>query len=201
MKLPSGKSRRMPRWSITTAANAVVDAARNVDAVNNHPGLVEAKLADHYRDAGVPPVSPEVFASITEGLCEADWRRFEVVVNIFETEELCATFAEVSSNMSVQEQIAKGMLPTVKALHAVSENILATSMVRAEELARRVAKGLGIGFNGESVAASAERQAKIDYTRLLSKVDAAKASAEEQLAKLFEHQEDADNRIQRRGKW
>lgn len=201
MKPPSGKSRRMPRWSITTAANAVVDAARNVDAVNNHPALVEAKLADHYRDVGVRPISPDVFARIAEELSAADWRRFEVIVDMFDTEELRATLAEVSVNMAVQEQIATGMLPTVKALQAVSENILATSMVRAEELARRVAGGLGIGFNGESVAASAERLAKIDYTRLLAKVDAAKASAEEQLAKLFEHQEKADNRIQRRGKW
>jgi hypothetical protein len=76
-------------------------------------------------------------------------------------------------------------------------------MVRAEEFARRLACGLGIAFVGETPAESAARLAKIDYARLLGKVDAAKASAEEQMAALLAQQGDEDNRIRRRrrGKW
>jgi hypothetical protein len=191
----------MPRWSIETATNAVIDAVQYVNEDDNDPALVEAKLADHYRDAGVLPLIPEIFAAQTGALSKADWLRLEIIVDMFDNEDLHKALTEISTNTPVEIQISIGILPIVKTLQAINETVLATSMVRAEELARRVAAGLRIAFEGESEKESAKRLAKIDYTRLLEKVDAAKASAEEQLAELLKHQEEADARIRRRGKW
>ena len=183
------------------AANAVVDAARAVVEAGADPALAEARFADACRDAGAAPVAPEFFAAMTAGLNEGDWLRFQIIVGMFAVKELRAALAGVSAHMSVEEQIAEGLVAPAVVLKAVKGKILATSMVRAEELARRVAKGLGVGFTGETASASAERLAKIDYVRLLAKVDAAKELAEEQMAELFKHQEQEDNRIRRRGKW
>jgi hypothetical protein len=202
MKQGSSRSKKKtPLWSIDVAANAVVDAARAVVETGVDPALAEARLADAYRDAGVAPLAPEAFATQTAGLNEGDWLRLQIIVGLFDVEELRKTLAGVSASMSVDQQIAGGMVAPAKTLKAVSGKILATSMVRAEELARRAAKGLDVGFTGETAAASAERLTKIDYVRLLAKVDAAKESAEEQMADLFKYQEEEDNRIRRRGKW
>jgi hypothetical protein len=140
---------------------------------------------------------------ITSDMDDADWRRFAIIAGMFARPEVRAVLGPVSEGMSVRDQVHNGMVAPAKALRAVEPRILATHMVRAEELARRVAKGLGVAFAGETAAQSAARLAKIDYTRLLAKVDAAKASAEEQMAELLKRQEEDDVRVgrRRRGKW
>ena len=194
-----GASENKPVWPVEEAANAVVDAALGM-APGCDAALTEARLADVYRDAGVPPLAPPAFAALMAGLEEADWQRFAVTVTVLTQDGLREPLTAVSQRMPVEEQI-KRLAATAQALKAIGVQVLASSMVRAEELARRVALALGLGIEGEDARTSAERLAKIDYTRLLAKVDAAKASAEEQMAELFKHQEDEDSRIQRRGKW
>jgi hypothetical protein len=200
-----GSSRSKPpaAWAIDIAANMMADAASDVNSSECEPALVEAVLADRYRDEGVVPLAPDVFAAVTAGLDDADWQRLAVVVGMFADSSLRAALAGVSGRMPVREQIEKGMVAPARALRAVDLRILESSMVRAEEMARRVAFGLGIAFEGETEAQSSARLAKIDYTRLLSKVDAAKTSAEQQMAELLRQQEAEDNRIarSRRGKW
>jgi hypothetical protein len=180
----------------------VADVASDVSTSGCEPALVQAVLADHYRDEGVAPLAPDVFAAVTAGMDNADWQRFAVIVGILARSEVRAAIPGVSKRMPVRDQVEKGMVGTAKALKAIDLRIL-QNMVRAEEFARRLARGLGVAFLGETPAASAARLAKIDYARLLGKVDAAKASAEEQMAALLAQQDDGDNRIRRRrrGKW
>jgi hypothetical protein len=190
-------------WQIAVAANMVADVAAEVSSAECDSVLLEAVLADHYRDEGIAPLRPDVFTMVTAEMDEGHWLRFAVIVGVLAREELRAVIPAVSQRMLVREQIEKGMVAAAKALQAVDLRILSSSMVRAEELARRVARGLGIGFEGETMAESAARLAKIDYTRLLANVDAARASAEEQISELWKRQEAEDNRIarRRRGKW
>jgi hypothetical protein len=195
MKTGSSTSKRPPAWVIDIAANMAAEVAADVVSADSEPVLIEARLADHYRDEGVVPLAPHFFTMITSGMDDADWRRFAIIAGMFARPEVRAVLGPVSEGMSVRDQVHNGMVASAKALRAVEPRILATHMVRAEELARRVAKGLGVAF--------AEETAKIDYTRLLAKVDAAKASADAQMAELLRRQEDEDARIERRrrGKW
>jgi hypothetical protein len=190
-------------WEIAVAANQVADAAADVSTQECDAELLEAVLADYYRDAGVVPLRPDLFALVTAGMEEAHWQRFAVIVGMLARPELRLVLPAVSQRLPVREQIERAMVTTAKAVSAIHLRIFSSSMVRAEELARRVARGLGIGFEGETLAESTARLAKIDYTRLLASVDAARASAEEQMAELLKRQEAEDNRIarQRRGKW
>jgi hypothetical protein len=203
MKTGSSTSKRPPAWVIDIASNMAAEVAADVVSADSEPALIEARLADHYRDEGVVPLAPHFFTMITSGMDDADWRRFAIIAGMFARPEVRAVLGPVSERMSVRDQVHNGIVAPAKALRAVEPRILATHMVRAEELARRVAEGLGVAFAGETAAQSAARLAKIDYTRLLAKVDAAKASADEQMAELLRRQEDEDARIERRrrGKW
>jgi hypothetical protein len=203
MKTGSGTLKPPPTWIIDIATNMAAEVAADVLSSESEPALIEARLADHYRDEGVVPLAPHFFTMLTSGMDDADWQRFAIIAGMFARPEVRAVLGLVSEGMSVRDQVRDGMVAPAKALRAVQPRILATHMVRAEELARRVAKGLGVAFAGETAAQSAARLAHIDYTGLLAKVDAAKASAEEQMAELLQRQEDEDARIgrQRRGKW
>jgi hypothetical protein len=199
--MKAGKAKpSAPAWCIEIAANAVVDAAREAAPSGYDAALAEAQLADTCRDLGTAPLPPPAFAALTAGMDEGDWRRFTVAISLLAPDGLRKPLGTVFCRVPLEEQI-KGLVATAQALKAVSIPVLASSMVRAEEMARRLALALGLSIEGEDAAASAQRLAKIDYARLLAKVDAAKASAEEQMAKLFKHQEAEDNRIRRRGKW
>jgi hypothetical protein len=199
----SGTPPSPPAWAIDIAANMAADLAADVVSSETEPALIEAQLADHYRDEGVVPLAPRIFTMITSGMDDADWRRFAIVAGMFARKELRMVLPAVSERMAVRDQIHHGMVAPAKALRALEPRILATHMVRAEELARRVADGLGVAFAGETAAQSAARLAKIDYTGLLAKVDKAKASAEEQMAELLKRQEEEDVRVgrQQRGKY
>lgn len=184
-------------WEISVAANVVADSASDVSSLECDPALLEAVLADHYRDARVAPLRPDLFTLATGGLTEDDWLRFAVIVGMFGRAELRAVLPAVSQRMPVREQIEKGMVAPATALHAVDLRMLASSMVRAEELARRVARGLGIAIEGEGTAESTARLVKIDYTRLLASVDKARASAQREMDELQRLQEALDGRIER----
>lgn len=184
-------------WQIYVAANAVADTASEVSVLESDPALLQALLADHYRDARVAPLHPDLFALATRDLDEAHWLRFAVIVGMFAHEELRAVLPAVTQRMHVREQIEKGMVAPATALHAVDLRMLSSSMVRAEELARRVARGLGIAIEGEGTAESTARLVKIDYTRLLASVDKARASAQKEMDELQRMQEARDGRIER----
>lgn len=176
-------------WEIGVAARAVADAAAELCATEHDPALVEALLADQYRDAGVAPLTPRDFALLTASLDRMGWLRFTVIIGALGREELRAALPAVSRRMAVGEQIDRGMVRPAQELQAVDLRMLASSPVRAEELARRMAAGLGIAIEGETRADSAARLRQIDYTRLLANVEAVRASAEERLRRETEKSE------------
>jgi hypothetical protein len=167
-------------WDVNVAARAVADAAAEVSALECDRALLEAVLADHYRDMHIQPVRPDLFSQVTHSLDEGSWLRFAVVVGMLAHEELRGVIPALSQRMPVREQIEKGMVKPSKDLQAVDLRLLTASLVRAEELARRVAKELGIEFQGETFQESVSRLNKIDYSRLLQNVEAARAAAEQQ---------------------
>jgi broad specificity phosphatase PhoE len=121
---------------------------------------------------------------------------------LLQYEDVRAPLEQMIESKPVTDLIGS-LVTTARELQSIDLPLLARSMVRAEEFARRLAKALDIPFDGEDPRRSAERLARIDYQRLLAKVDAAKLTAEERMEALLKQQAQDDERIQRvrRGKW
>jgi hypothetical protein len=184
-------------------ANAVADAALQMSGSDVDRPLVLARIADHYRCVGVTPLPMATMESVAADLDGSAWRRLGIIAGMLDFDEARAPLGDQPDERSLHEQLEQGLVGTAKSLAALDLPILARSMIRAEEFARRLAFGLNIPFEGEEPSWSAKRLQKIDYQRLLGKVDAAKASAEEQMDALMRHQERDDQQIERRrrGKW
>lgn len=199
----SRRLRGTPRgWSIDFLANAVADGALGL--VDDPPDaeLLHARLADHIRDMGHAPPGADVLAAMLWELDESAQRRLAVAVTLLQYEDVRAPLQPVIESGSVA-QLISGLAATAREMPSIDLPLLARSMVRAEEFARRLASTLDIAFDGEDPRRSAERLSRIDYQRLLAKVDAAKLTAEERMEALLKQQEQDDDRIQRvrRGKW
>ncbi len=190
-------------WSIEFMANAVADAALQQSGSEVDRPLILTRIADHYRSVGVTPLPMVTMESIAKDLDGSGWRRLGIIASMLDFDEARAPLGSHLGERRLHDQVEEGMVGTAKYLSALDLPILARSMIRAEEFARRLAFGLNIPFEGEEPSWSAKRLEKIDYQRLLSRVDAAKASAEEQMDALMKHQEHDDHQIQRRrrGKW
>jgi hypothetical protein len=165
------------KWDIAVATRVVAEVAAEVTPRDLEPALLESVLADLLRDAGVMPPAHGQFALLTAHMEEADWERLAVIIGMLAREELRGALA--SQTLPVLDQVERGMLVPARALTAVDLRVLSRSAVRAEELARRVAAGLGIGVNGETSDESDARRVQIDSRRLLANVAVARARAEE----------------------
>lgn len=189
-------------WSIDFMANAVADTALGL--VDDLPDaeLLQARLADHIRDMGHTPPGTDVLATMLAELDEQARRRMAVAVSLLQHEDVRVPLEPMIKSKSVEQMIA-GLAATAREMPSIDLPLLARSMVRAEEFARRLARALDIAFDGEEPRRSAERLSRIDYQRLLAKVDAAKLTAEERMEALLKQQEQDDERIRRvrRGKW
>jgi hypothetical protein len=197
-KLPAQRS-----WSIEFMANAVADAALQLSGNDVDRPLVLARIADHYRCIGITPLPMATMESIAADLDNSGWRRMGIIAGVLDFDVARSPLGSSPEEPHFYNQLEQGIVGTAKYLAALDVSILARSMIRAEEFARRLAFGLKIPFEHEEPSWSAKRLQKIDYQCLLSKVDAAKASAEEQMDALMRHQERDDHQIQRRrrGKW
>jgi hypothetical protein len=189
-------------WSIDFLANAVADAALGLVDDQHDAELLQARLADYLRDMGHTPPSADVLTSLLGELDESALRRLAVAVMLLQYEDVQVPLQPVIEARSI-DQLITGLATTAREMPSIDLPLLARSMVRAEEFARRLARALGIAFDGEDPSRSAERLSRIDYQRLLAKVDAAKLTAEERMDSLLKQQERDDERIRRvrRGKW
>ena len=79
--------------------------------------------------------------------------------------------------------------------------VLRQSELRTEELARKLARHLGVGIWGESDEDSERELERLDYGRLLAEAERAKVLAEDRMAYLRERQEEELRRRRPRGKW
>ena len=186
----------MPTWRIDLAAEAVGEAAAALAGAEPDTALIEAHLADVYRDLGIAPLEPAKLRVETAKMSEADWQRLAVLAALLAVPPLRAVLPAVSQRLHVREQI-DALVKVAQALKDLELRALAGSPVRAEELARRAARALNVEIEGETGNESTLRLAKIDYTRLLTRVDNARAAARAQLAELQRAQEAEDSRIAR----
>lgn len=183
-----------PAWDIELATHTIADAAAEVAARELDMALIEAQLADRYRDEGIAPLDPAQMRVETAKMSQADWQRLAVLVALFAVPSLRAALPLVSQRLHVREQI-DALVRVAQALQPLELRALAASIVRAEELARRAARALDIEIAGETHTESVGRLAKIDYTRLLSSVGTVKAAADAKLAELLGSEDERARRF------
>jgi hypothetical protein len=158
--------------------------------------LVRARLADHGRDAGRDPLTPEEFDALAAALDEEARRRLAVLVGLLDAAP--KVLAVPGSTPAV---VKRTFFAVAAGTSLLTLELLRQSPLRAEEFARRFAAALEVPIQGETAAASKQRLDRLDYGRLTAEAAAAKAAAEERMAKLRQKQEEVDQRRSRRGKW
>lgn len=164
--------------------------------------LVRARLADALRRGFVPPPLPSELEPAYARLDDQGWRRLALFVDALDDAAIHEAFLRAST---VEPDLAAWVgdafveLAHQRPLHTLS--LLARSEHRREEMARTWLLRLGVAIEGESVAESLERLDRLDYARVLSDLERAKAGAEERAAYVLKLQEKADQLLRPRGKW
>jgi hypothetical protein len=193
---PAGKVAR-PEWDLRTMAQRLGELAPALETKDIEPPLVQARLADHYRELGREPVPPPEFDRIVQGLDADSWRRLALAVDTLDHPDLRSALAGLKT--AVVEQVRAGFVGTATATDALSLSLLRQSAVRVEEFARHLADRLGVFWKGESADQSKQRLRQLDYKRLLAEAEIAKKQAEERMEYLRKKQEE-DVRRRFRGK-
>jgi hypothetical protein len=165
------------------------------------PVLVCAQLADWVRDAGLEPPAPVDVRTWVAALDPEGWRRLALLVAALEEDAVGAVVAQMAARRDIAPLIEEGMVETAARTPLLTLALLRESTVRLEELARAWVAALDVAVAGETAEQSAERLARIDYGRLLSKAEHAKQDAEARMAELRKRQEQAENLRTRRSKW
>lgn len=158
------------------------------------PPLLQARLADLLRDEEVDPWPPERFAAWSADFGELAWRQLSISV------ELLARMGLGRKGGTAPDAVYGALATQVSDSAEVGLELLATSEVRAEEFARRLAWGMGWPIEGEDEDESRQELEKLDYRLLLAMANNARLSAEERMARLHMLQKSQDN-ARRRGKW
>lgn len=165
------------------------------------PDLLRAQLADHCRDAELLPVDPQAFDRWTTDLNTECWRRLALAVSAFEdplTRNMLATLAQVRE---LDDIVESGLVAFARESGLLTMAVLRQSELRSEELARKLARRLGVGILGESEEESEQELERLDYGRLLAEAERAKELAEDRMTYLRERQEEELRRRRPRGKW
>lgn len=166
------------------------------------PDLVRARLADGWRDAGLPPLPPEGFAALARGLDEEAWRRLLLLTGALGLEDVRGALPVLAAARHLPGSLEDtAFVELARQTPLLTLELLRQGPLRVEELARRFVAGLGAGVRGESAAVSRQRLERLDYGRLLAEAERAKQAAEERVEKLRKLQEERDRRRAPRGKW
>lgn len=187
-------------WDLGHLVGLVRDAAPALEARDVVAPLVHARLADHYRDAGLAPPAAEGFDRRAGDLDVEGWRRLALAVATLDDDGVRATLAALAPRVPVEAQVEGGFLGLARDAAPLTVGLVRQNAVRAEEFARHFAARLGVGIAGETDAQSQKRRLAIDYKRLLAEAERAKAAAQEKMERLRKKQEEADQG-RRRGKW
>jgi hypothetical protein len=200
--VPRAEVPRPPRVELPLAhlVSRVKDAAPALEGWEVDAPLVQARLADHYRDLGLAPSAAADFERQSAGLDVEGWRRLALGVALLDDPELRGALAALVPGMPVALQVANGLLGLAQKTAPLTVALARQNATRAEEFARHFAKRVGIGIAGETDEESAARLHEIYYKRLLAEADQARAAAQEKMDKLRQKQTEADGR-RRRGKW
>ncbi len=198
---PPGKTASQgarPEWNLQTVTQRLTELAPALESKDIEILLVEARLADCYRDLNLEPVSPAQFAALVEGLDMESQRRLALAVGALDHTEIRPALALLTTLPAKQVQL--GFIWTARQTDALTVSLIRQSEVRTEEFARHLAYHLGVSWQGESAAQSKQRLQQIDYKRLLAEADEAKKQAEERMEYLRRMQEEDAARRRPRGK-
>jgi hypothetical protein len=165
------------------------------------PELVGARLADTCRDLDLAPVDPAELQDCAEPLDEEGWTRLWLLALGARTDAIGPSLSAIAAARGARELVLEGFVGVAAATPLLTLELLLTSSLRLEELARRWLSELGATIAGETDETSREALTRLDYARLLAEVDRAKLSAEERVAYLKKLQEEHDAKHPRRGKW
>lgn len=163
--------------------------------------LVRARLADAIRLGFLPPPLPSELDVACAALDDQGWRRLALFVDALEERAVHEAFlraATVEEALDAWVRDAFLQLAGQRPLHTLE--LLSRSEHRREELARTWLLRMGVAIAGETVEESLERLDRLDYARVLSDLEQAKAGAEERAAYVRKLQEKADELLRPRGK-
>jgi hypothetical protein len=188
------------QWDLGHLVGRVRDAAPALEARDVEAALVQARLADHYRDVGLAPPDAAEVEGRARDLDLEGWRRLALAVAALDDAGLRSALAELAPAVPVTVQVESGFLGLARDTAPLTVALVRQSAVRAEEFARHFAMQLGVAILGETATESRERLHALDYKRLLAEAEQAKAAAHEKMERLRRRQAEADRRT-RRGKW
>ncbi len=166
--------------------------------------LLQARLADACRDAGKQPIPPEKFVAATDMLDEEGWRRLALLVDMLDASELREGIGLLLLDSRFDGATTltdEAFIRFARDTSLLNVTTLRTSELRREEFLRRWLLRLGAGVSGETVAASLQRLARLDYGNLLGEAERARLIAEERMAYLKKLQDAEDAARRPRGKW
>lgn len=166
------------------------------------PDVTRARIADLYRDLGIEPMDPLEFEAHAAGLDAAAWIRVATLAGAVEDDEaLGEALVALHPGGSAAEQVKSAFLNLARETPLLTLELLLSSPLRLEELARRFIAALGATVDGEEPEESWAALVRLDYGRLLAEVDRAKLSAEQRMEYLRKLQEQQEAARPRRGKW
>ncbi len=189
-----------PTWDLALVAGQIAALAPSLETRDIEPALVQARLADHYRDLQLEPVPPHKFDFLVRQFDTEAWRRLALAVGTFDHAGLRSVLAVLAPEVPVMVQVGTGFIALAAGTDALTVALIRQSEVRVEEFARHLAAYLRIGWHGESAEQSKTRLAQLDYKRLLAEAAEAKKQAEERMDQLRKKQEEAEARRRPRGK-
>jgi hypothetical protein len=188
-------------WALARLVCRVQELAPALEAKDIEPALVQARLADHYRDAGLDPPEPAWLERQAGGLDGEAWRRLALAVGTLDDETVRATLPALAARVPVAAQVQDGFIGTAAQTDLLTLGLIRQSAVRAEEFVRQCAARLRVAIEGESEDESRRRLHALDYGRLLAEAEQAKAAAKEQMERLRKKQQEDQQRRRPRGKW
>jgi hypothetical protein len=187
-----------PEWDLRTMTQRLNELTPVLETKDIEPPLVEARLADCYRELDREPVPQQQFERLVGGLDPDAWRRLALAVGALDHPDIRSALARLTT--TAVEQVTAGFVGTATATDALTLAMLRQSDVRVEEFARHLADRLGIFWQGESAEQSKKRLQQLDYKRLMAEAEEARKQAEQRMEYLRKKQEEELARRRRRGK-
>lgn len=185
-------------WHLPTVVHLLGQLAPALETKDIEPLMIQARLADHYRDLDLEPLPPTKFEVMVAGLDAESWRRFALAIGPLDNVEIRSVLT--TTKTSVPQQVQAGFVAMATQTEVLTLSILRQSDIRLEEFARHLAAYLEIGWRGETPEQSKERLYQLDYKRLLAEAEEAKTQAEDRMEYLRKKQEEDAARRRPRGK-
>jgi hypothetical protein len=200
-RLLGRKNDGVPQLDLAVLQAGLTAALARCAGRTSEPDLVRARLADHCRDAGLQPVLPQEFDSLTQGFDDEAWSRLEILAAVLETGAVRTALPALPAAANPLELVSAAFVGLARDTALLTRELLRQSPLRVEELARRFVAALGAVVQGETEKVSRERLKRLDYGRLLADAERARQAAEGRMEQLRRLQDEQEKGRARRGKW